>query len=56
LPIELTMPMPMPVAAAVPVRNADGIGQNNGIDPTTPSVPDYGDTCVSAALIVSMTA
>jgi|GEM_PF-5767073 len=37
LPIELTMPIP--AAAAVPAKNADGNGQNSGMDPTTPSVP-----------------
>jgi hypothetical protein len=29
----------MPAAAAVPAKNADGSGQNNGMDPMTPSVP-----------------
>jgi len=31
--------MPIPAAAAVPAKNADGNGQNNGMDPITPSVP-----------------
>ena len=37
LPTELTMPIP--AAAAVPAKNAEGNGQNNGMDPITPSVP-----------------
>ena len=36
-PTEFTMPMP--AAAAVPAKNADGNGQNNGMDPITPRVP-----------------
>ena len=31
--------MPIPAAAAVPAKNADGNGQNNGMDPITPRVP-----------------
>ena len=31
--------MPIPAAAAVPAKNAEGNGQNNGMDPITPSVP-----------------
>ena len=31
--------MPILAAAAVPAKNADGSGQNNAIDPITPSVP-----------------
>jgi len=31
--------MPIPAAAAVPAKNADGNGQNNGMDPMTPTVP-----------------
>ena len=37
IPTEFTMPIP--AAAAVPAKNAEGNGQNNGIDPITPSVP-----------------
>ena len=36
LPTEFTMPIP--AAAAVPVRNAVGIGQNTGSDPMIPVV------------------
>ena len=36
-PTEFTMPIP--AAAAVPAKNADGKGQNKGMDPITPSVP-----------------
>ena len=41
---------PMPAAEAVPVRKADGIGQNSGIEPITPSVPMDRKTMARAGL------